>query len=39
VRLGTLLFLAYLAIFLLCFSYPVARIARGLRVAYLESAE
>lgn len=38
-RLGTLLFLAYLAIFLVCFSYPVARIAKGLRVAYLESAE
>jgi two-component system sensor histidine kinase CreC len=39
VRLGTLLFLAYLGIFLVCFSYPVTRIARGLRVAYLESAE
>ena len=38
-RLGTLLFLAYLGIFLVCFSYPVTRIARGLRVAYLESAE
>jgi two-component system sensor histidine kinase CreC len=39
VRLGTTLFLTYLGIFLLCFSYPVARIAGGLRVAYLESAE
>lgn len=38
-RLGTALFLAYLAIFLVCFSYPVARIAGGLRLAYLESAE
>lgn len=38
-RLGTLLFLAYLAIFLLCFSYPVARIVGGLRVAYLQGAE
>lgn len=38
-RLGTLLFLAYLAIFLLCFSYPVFRIVGGLRVAYLQSAE
>lgn len=38
-RLGATLFLTYLGIFLLCFSYPVARIAGGLRVAYLESAE
>jgi two-component system, OmpR family, sensor histidine kinase CreC len=39
VRLGTRLFLAFLGIFLVCFSYPIARIAKGLRVAYLESAE
>jgi two-component system sensor histidine kinase CreC len=39
VRLGTTLFLTYLGISLLCFSYPVARIADGLRMAYLESAE
>jgi len=39
VRLGTALFLAYLGIFLLCFSYPVVRIVGGLRVAYLQSAE
>ena len=38
-RLGTALFFVYLGIFLLCFSYPVARIAGGLRLAYLESAE
>jgi two-component system sensor histidine kinase CreC len=39
VRLGTALFLAYLSIFVLCFSYPIARITGGLRQAYLESAE
>ena len=38
-RLGTTLFLTYLGISLLCFSYPVARIADGLRMAYLQSAE
>ena len=38
-RLGTALFLAYVGIFLLCFSYPVAQIAGGLRLAYLQSAE
>ena len=38
-RLGTALFLAYLGIFLVCFSYPVVRIVGGLRVAYLQSAE
>jgi two-component system sensor histidine kinase CreC len=39
VRLGTALFLVYLGIFLVCFSYPVMRVLGGLRVAYLESAE
>lgn len=38
-RLGTVLFLAFVGIFLLCFSYPVAQIAGGLRLAYLQSAE
>ena len=38
-RLGAGLFCAYLAIFALCFAYPVYYIARSLRVAYLESAE
>jgi len=39
VRLGGLLFLAYLLIFALCFSYPVARFAESLRTHYLESVE
>jgi two-component system sensor histidine kinase CreC len=39
VRLGGLLFLAYLLIFALCFSYPVARFAKSLRTHYLESVE
>ncbi len=38
-RLGAGLFCAYLAIFALCFAYPVYYIATSLRVAYLESAE
>ncbi len=38
-RLGGLLFLAYLLIFALCFSYPVARFAKSLRTHYLESVE
>lgn len=38
-RLGAGLFCAYLAIFALCFAYPVYYIATTLRVAYLESAE
>jgi len=38
-RLGGALFLAYLLIFALCFSYPIARIADSLRVRYLESLE
>jgi two-component system, OmpR family, sensor histidine kinase CreC len=39
VRLGTLLFAAFVAILLLCFAYPVAIIAQRLRLVYLESAE
>jgi two-component system sensor histidine kinase CreC len=39
VRLGTLLFAAFVAIVVLCFSYPVALIAQSLRLVYLESAE
>jgi two-component system sensor histidine kinase CreC len=39
VRLGAVVFLAYLVILALCFSYPLARIGSGLLTAYLESAE
>jgi two-component system sensor histidine kinase CreC len=39
VRLGTRLFLAYFLIFVLCFSYPIFRIASDLRVRYLEGVE
>jgi two-component system sensor histidine kinase CreC len=39
VKLGTLLFAAFVAIVILCFSYPVALIAQSLRLVYLESAE
>jgi two-component system, OmpR family, sensor histidine kinase CreC len=39
VRLGSVLFCAYLAITAACFAYPIARLASSLRVAYLESAE
>jgi two-component system sensor histidine kinase CreC len=39
VRLGTLLFAAFVGIVVLCFSYPVALIAQSLRLVYLESAE
>jgi two-component system, OmpR family, sensor histidine kinase CreC len=39
VRLGAGLFLAYLAIFALCFSYPLFEFARQMRKAYVESAE
>jgi two-component system sensor histidine kinase CreC len=39
VRLGAVVFLAYIAILALCFSYPLARIGSGLLTAYLESAE
>ena len=38
-RLGGLLFLAYLLIFAFCFSYPIARFAKSLRTHYLESVE
>ncbi|HEV8334834.1 MAG TPA: two-component system sensor histidine kinase CreC [Candidatus Polarisedimenticolia bacterium] len=38
-KLGTALFLAYLLIFLLCFSYPIVHIANSLRTRYLESVE
>jgi len=38
-KLGGALFLAYLLIFALCFSYPVVRFARSLRTHYLESVE
>jgi two-component system sensor histidine kinase CreC len=39
VRLGTLLFAAFVAIVVICFSYPVALIAHNLRLVYLEGAE
>jgi two-component system sensor histidine kinase CreC len=39
VRLGTLLFAAFVAILALCFAYPVTIIAQRLRLVYLESAE
>jgi two-component system sensor histidine kinase CreC len=39
VKLGAVVFLAYVAILALCFSYPLARIGGGLRTAYLKSAE
>ena len=38
-KLGVFVFLAYVVILALCFSYPLARIGGGLRTAYLESAE
>jgi two-component system sensor histidine kinase CreC len=38
-KLGGALFLAYLLIFLLCFSYPIVHIAGNLRTRYLESVE
>ena len=38
-RLGAILFLAYLLILALCFSYPLAQVGTRLRTAYLESAE
>ncbi len=38
-RLGSALFFAYSAIFALCFSYPILRIASDLRTRYLESLE
>jgi len=39
VRLGAVVFVAYVAILALCFSYPLARIGSGLLTAYLESVE
>jgi len=39
VRLGAFVFVAYVAILALCFSYPLARIGSGLLTAYLESVE
>jgi two-component system sensor histidine kinase CreC len=39
VRLGTLLFAAFVAILVVCFAYPVAVITNRLRLVYLESAE
>jgi two-component system sensor histidine kinase CreC len=39
VKLGAVLFLAYLTILALCFSYPLAQVGSRLRTAYLESAE
>jgi two-component system sensor histidine kinase CreC len=39
VKLGAVVFLAYLAILALCFSYPLAQIGGGLLTAYLQSAE
>jgi two-component system, OmpR family, sensor histidine kinase CreC len=39
VKLGTLLFAAFVAIVVLCFSYPVYLIAHNLRLVYLEGAE
>jgi len=39
VKLGALLFLVYLMILAVCFSYPLMQIGGRLRTAYLESAE
>ena len=38
-RLGTRIFLSYLIIFILCFSYPIHRIAADLQSRYLEGIE
>ncbi len=38
-KLGSALFLAYVLIFALCFSYPMAHMASSLRTRYLEGAE
>jgi len=38
-KLGVILFLAYVLILALCFSYPLEQIGNRVRVAYLESAE
>jgi len=37
--LGAVVFIAYVAILAVCFSYPLARIGGGLLTAYLESVE
>jgi two-component system sensor histidine kinase CreC len=39
VKLGAGLFLAYLAILAVCFSYPLMQIGNRMRTAYMESAE
>jgi len=38
-RLGTRIFLAYLAVFIVCFSYPFDRISKDLRTRYVEGIE
>ena len=38
-KLGSVLFLFYLLIFAICFSYPIAHIANNLRTRYLEGVE
>ena len=38
-KLGAGLFLAYLVILALCFSYPLLQIGSRMRTAYMESAE
>lgn len=38
-RLGTRIFLAYLLIFIVCFSYPIERMLRDLRTRYVEGVE
>lgn len=38
-KLGAFVFLAYVGILALCFSYPLAKIGGGVHTAYLESAE
>jgi two-component system sensor histidine kinase CreC len=38
-KLGAVVFLAYVAILAVCFSYPLAQVGGALRTAYLKSAE
>jgi two-component system sensor histidine kinase CreC len=38
-RLGTQIFLAYLLVFIVCFSYPFDRISKDLRTHYVEGIE
>jgi two-component system, OmpR family, sensor histidine kinase CreC len=38
-RLGTRIFLAYLLVFIICFSYPFDRISKDLRTHYVEGIE